>query len=476
MIRAQLPHARGLIAVVCLGLLLTAAASAQENLKLEQWLDFERVSDPQISPDGERIVYTRRWVDKVADKWQSSVWIMNADGSRNRFLLEGASPKWSPDGTRLAYLAQGEPKGQQLFVRWMDAEGGTTQVTRVEKAPRDFEWSPDGEQLAFVSPVPKTANWKIDMPKAPKGAKWTETPRIVERLTYRRDRQGFIEEGYSHIFVSPAGGGTPRQITTGDFNHGNSGLSWTPDGAEILFSALRVDDWEHQWRESNIWAVSVADKSMRRLTDRKGPDGSPRVSPDGKWVAYTGYDWTDDTYIDSKLSVMSIDGSANRVLTADLDRSPRGLRWAADSQSVTFNVSDSGTSNYYRASLDGEATKLTQGTHVLQISDVSADGRAVGVRTSPHEPGDIVSVDLGSDAITQLTAVNDDILADVGLGEVDEVWYDSVDGYRIQGWIVKPPGFDPAREYPMMLAIHGGPHGMYNVGFNFGWQEHAANG
>jgi dipeptidyl aminopeptidase/acylaminoacyl peptidase len=195
MIRSSYSRVSGIAAGLVLALALTAAVSAQETLKLSQWLDFERVSGPQISPDGQRIVYTRRWVDKVADKWKSSVWMMNADGSRNRFLLKGSSPKWSPDGERLAYLAEGEPKGQQIFVRWMDAEGGTTQVTRVEKAPRGFEWSPDGEQPAFVQLVPKTTSWKIDMPKPPKGAKWTESPRIVDRMTYRRDRQGFVEEG-----------------------------------------------------------------------------------------------------------------------------------------------------------------------------------------------------------------------------------------------------------------------------------------
>ena len=476
MIRSSYSRVSGIAAGLVLALALTTVVSAQETLKLSQWLDFERVSGPQISPDGQRIVYTRRWVDKVADKWESSVWMMNADGSRNRFLLKGSSPKWSPDGERLAYLAEGEPKGQQIFVRWMDAEGGTTQVTRVEKAPRGFEWSPDGEQLAFVQLVPKTTSWKIDMPKPPKGAKWTESPRIVDRMTYRRDRQGFVEEGYSHIFVSPSGGGTPRQITAGDYNHGSSGLSWTPDGTEILFSALRVDDWEYQWRESDVWAVKAADKAMRKLTDRKGPDGSPRVSPDGKWVAYTGYDWTDDTYIDSKLSVMAIDGSSHRVLTADFDRSPQGLIWASDSQRIYFNISDSGTRNYYTAKLDGTVSPITEGNHLLSVNDVSAEGRAVGTLSSPHEPGDVVSVDLGSGSIEQLTHVNDDILADVELGEVEEIWYDSVDDYRIQGWIVKPPDFDPTRKYPLMLAIHGGPHGMYGVGFNFGWQEHAANG
>lgn len=479
--RLALPRPAGssLAGALLLAALLPAsalvAADEEGRLQLAQYLDFERVSDPQISPDGSRIVYTRRWVDKVADEWKSSIWIMNTDGERNRFLLDGSSPRWSPDGTRLAYLNDGEPDGQQIFVRWMDAEGGTTQITRIEKAPRSIEWSPDSERIAFVQLVPKTEKWKIEMPTPPKGAKWTESPRIVERLTYRRDRQGFIEEGYRHVFVAPADGGTPRQLTIGDYNHGGDGLSWTPNGKEILFTSLRVDEWEYEWRESDIWAVRLEDKQLRQLTTRKGPDGSPSVSPDGTLVAYIGFDWTDDTYIDSRLYVMSIDGTGHRSLSDDLDRTPRGLQWGAGSSSIYFNVSDSGTSNLYRASVDGGAEAITQGSHMLSVSDTSSQGRAVGTLSSFHRPADIVTFDLDSAHIEQITHVNEDILADIVLGEVEEIWYDSVGGFRIQGWIVKPPNFDPARKYPLMLSIHGGPHGMYNVGFNFAWQEHVSN-
>ncbi len=466
------------ISIVSAALLLGAAsipspASAIDRLQLDTYLDMERVSDPQLSPDGSRVVYTRRMVNKVEDKWDAQVWIMNADGTRNRYLLDGSSPRWSPDGTRLAYVSSGEPQGSQIFVRWMDAEGGTTQITRVEKGPTQIEWSPDGERLAFVALVPQKTNWKIEMPKAPEGAKWTETPRIVESMTYRRDRQGFVEEGYRHVFAVPAGGGTPRQLTEGDYHHGQGGISWTPDSSEILFSAVRDDDWEYSWRESDVYAVNVTSGDVRQLTTRKGPDSSPVVSPDGKWVAYTGYDYTRDTYIDSKLHVMGLDGEGSRIVTASLDRSPSGLRWAPDSSGIYFNVSDSGTRNLYFAPLQGDLRQVTDGTHLVSVSSLTAD-RAVGTRTSFHEPGDVVSIDLGSGELTQLTAVNDDVLEGIELGDVEEIWYDSVGDYRIQGWVVKPPGFDPQKKYPLMLAIHGGPHGMYGVGFNFGWQEHAA--
>ncbi|MGH9863640.1 MAG: S9 family peptidase [Candidatus Acidiferrales bacterium] len=462
---------------------LTAAAEPRK-LTLDLYLEFETVAEPQISPDGAQIVYTRRWVDKVNDRWESGLWIMNADGSKNRFLVKGSSPRWSPDGTRIAYLADGEPKGQQVFVRWMDAEGAITQITRVEKTPENLAWSPDGRWIGFTMLVPKKESWDIKMPGRPEGAKWTEDPRVIQRLLYRMDRIGFIEEGYRQVFVVPAGGGTPRVLTSGDFDHGSSlvsfevsdGLSWTPDGKEILFTSLRTADWEYQWSEAEIYAVRVADQSIRQLTTRKGPDQNPVVSPDGRLVAYTGHDWTDDTHIESQLSVLGIDGSNPRLLTASLDRTPEDLRWAPDGSGIYFNLDDRGRRNFYFASLKGEVRAVTDGNHVLNVADINRNGQAVGTRSSYQQPSDIVAFSLTSPVLTQLTAVNEDILSDVKLGEAEEIWYTSTDALRIQGWIVKPPDFDPQKKYPLMLVIHGGPHAMYNVGFSFSWQNHAAEG
>lgn len=470
-------HVRLLLGTLAVALLPIAKGGAQPGgayLRLEQYLDWEDVQSPRLSPDGRQLIYTRRWIDKVSDRWESSLWIMNVDGGRNRFLVNGSSVEWSPDGQRIAYVARGEPAGTQVFVRWMDAEGAVSQVTRVTESPSDIQWSPDGKSIAFRMAVPYRESWNIPLPAAPKGAKWIEPPRIVTKLDYRQDRQGFTDDAYQHVFVVSADGGTPRQLTTGDWDHGAP--QWMPDGKSIVFAANRVPDAEYSWRQSDVYAVDVASGAIKQLTTRSGPDGQPVPSPDGKYIAYTGYDYTTDTWRDQQLYVMNADGSNPRSLTPQLDRSPAGLMWAADGSGIYFNAESEGSRNLYFASLGGQVRQVTRGAQVLTVTDIGKGGVAVGTSSTATRPNDVVTFSLLRPEPRALTAVNDDVLAGKTLGTQEEVWYTSVDGYRIQGWIVKPPDFDPAKRYPLMLEIHGGPHSMYNVGFNFARQNHAAEG
>ena len=455
------------------------AQAASDRLTLDVYLEMETVADPHLSPDATQVVYTRGRIDKLNDKRESSLWIMNADGSKNRSLVDGSNARWSPTGDRIAYLAHGKPKGMQIFVRYMDAEGAVTQITHVDQEPSNIRWSPDGTKIAFSMLVEDKTTWPIKMPKAPDGAKWTEAPRITERLHYRQDRQGFIDNGYHHIFVVSSDGGTARQITTGNFDHNSA--EWTPDGKSLLFSGLRSEDAEYAWRESEIYAADVATGKIRQLTTRKGPDQNPVVSPDGTKVAYTGYDWTKDTWIDSKLYVMNVDGSNAHLVSGDWDRSPTGVFWSADGNALYFNAQSEGSENLYMLSLTGQGAgkvaAVTKGVHMLTVSEINPKGKAIGVLSNPTKPGDIVSFDVKAPgAIKQLTAVNDDVLAGKKLGKVEEIWFTSADGLKIQGWYITPPDFDPSRKYPMQLHIHGGPHGMYGTGFDFAWQEMAANG
>ena len=473
--RSQAPWFLVLIAATLPSLASSQTAADTKTLTLEMYLDLESVSNPQISPDGARIVYTRGWVDKMNDRRESSIWIMNADGSKNHFLVDGSGPLWSPDGTRISYTASGEPEGSQIFVRWMDDEGATTQITRLEKGPGGITWSPDGQSISFSMNVDGEPAWSVNPPGRPDGATWTEGPKVVTRADYRQDRQGFIDEGWQHVFVVPAEGGTPRQLTNGDWNHSTG--RWTADGSELLFSSLRTEDSELSWRESEIYAVNVATEEIRQLTTRRGQDTGPLPSPRGDLIAYRGSDFNTDTYRNSGVYVMNLDGSGSRLISGDFDRNINSMEWAHDGSGVYVTISYQGARNVHFISVQGVVSEVTSGAHMLGLSSFTDQGFAVATLSGPQVPADIVSFDLdGPISFRQLTNVNDDIMAGVTLGDVEEIWYESLDGFQIQGWIIKPPDFDPSEQYPLMLSIHGGPHGMYNVGFNFAWQEHAANG
>ena len=272
----------------------------------------------------------------------------------------------------------------------------------------------------------------------------------------------------------PADGGTPRQVTSGEW--AANGTTWMPDGRSLLFTSNRIADSEYAWRESEIYKVDVASGAITPLTRRKGPDNGPVPSPDGKLIAYTGYDSTNATWKDATMYLMDADGGNVRALTEKLDRSPSGMMWAPDGGGVYFNVENEGSRNLYFVSLRGDVRAVTKGAQVLTVSDLGRSFLAVGTMSTTSKPTDIVAFDVRTPVIRPLTDVNGDVLAGKKLATTEEVWYTSVDGYRIQGWIVKPADFDPAKKYPLMLEIHGGPHSMYNVGFSFARQDHAANG
>ncbi|HSR43432.1 MAG TPA: DPP IV N-terminal domain-containing protein, partial [Longimicrobiales bacterium] len=346
------------------GLVAQGAESGPDSvLSAGHFLHWESVGSPQISPDGDRIVFTRARVDRVEDEWESAIWIMNADGTRKRHLVDGSNPVWSPDGDRLAYVAEGEPGGTQVFVRWMDGEGGPTQVTHLTEGPRNLQWSPDGTRLSFLMDVPAETGWKADVPAPPEGAEWTEAPRVVHRIHYRADGVGFTDETFTHLFTVPADGGSARQLTSGEWNVGarfdglpfGGSYDWVPDGSAIVFDGWREGDPDRNFRASHLYAVDVETLEVRRLTTEPGTWTAPEVSPDGRTVAFAGYSETDRTYVASDLWAMPLDGSGSkRRLSGELDRDPQDLHWAADGSGVWFTAEDRGSENVHFAPLSGD--------------------------------------------------------------------------------------------------------------------------
>ena len=449
----------------------------QEKLKLslDHYKNYEWTSNPTISPNGEQILYSRSWINLIDDKRETDLWIMNKNGSTNRFFLNGSNGKWSPDGSKIAFIKKGEPNGTQIFIKYLGVEGEPTQITKLEKSPSSMEWSPDGKFIAFLMHVSSEAALDpIGVPERPKGATWTKGPQVIDQVDYSQDRVGFLERGFRQIFVVPSEGGTARQITFGEFDDISGGISWLKDSESIVFSSYQKEDAEYARGQSNLYSVNINNLNLIELTSREGTESSPTVSPDGSKIAFVGSTWTKNFYHDRKMYVMDIDGSNLRCITESLDQTPSPGVWGKNSSGVYFNVREFGQSNVYHADIKGKVKKITNGNHMLTINDLVGSD-AVATWTDPSNPSDIISFSIDKpNKINRLTDVNKDIFYNVEFGEVEEITYKSVDEKYVQGWIVKPPNFDSNKKYPLVLRIHGGPHSMYHVGFNYNFQLHAA--
>ncbi|HEX9654202.1 MAG TPA: DPP IV N-terminal domain-containing protein, partial [bacterium] len=319
-------HVRVAVAIAAL-ILAEAAVSLFANDHSSRFdaadlFDLELATDPQISPDGGKIVYVRQFSDIMSDTKFSNLWIIDFDGSDHRPLTSGnyhdSSPRWSADGKQLIYISDRDDS-PQIYKMWLSS-GQDAKLTNLQNPPAGLAWSPDGKYISFTMLVPDSPYKLADLPTPPKGAEWAEPAKIIDKLTYRWDRVGYIKPGYTQLFVIPSEGGTPRQISSGDYYHGGFGFFggeavWTPDSKFLIMSANRKPDFEHDPLDSEVYEFALGDGSVRALTARKGPDNSPVVSPDGKWIVYTGFDDRYRGYQVTRLYVMNRDGSNSRVFT-----------------------------------------------------------------------------------------------------------------------------------------------------------------
>jgi acylaminoacyl-peptidase len=468
-----------------------AAAQAPATLKPLDIFNMELVTDPQISPDGTKIVYVRQFADIMGDRRHSNLWLVNLDDTGARPLTSGnfndTSPRWSPDGTEIAYISNrdGSP---QIYRRWLDS-GQTAKLTNIQSPPSGINWSPDGKWISFTSLVVDSPPSIAKIPKAPEGAKWAEPATVIDQLVYRFNAAGYLKPGYTHVFVVPSEGGTPRQVSTGKFHHAGpivraSEAIWTPDSQFLLLSTNRHPDYELEPLNTEVYEFRVSDGAVRPLTTRKGPDGDPAVSPDGRKIAYAGFDDKYQGYQVSQLYVMNRDGSNPKLISGSHDRDVRDPQWAPDGKSVVFTSDDHGVTALYQTSLDGTIRKLAANVGATMsaygggaTATLAKNGSFATTHARPDLPGEIAAASLSDPAVKALTSVNTDVFAGKTLGSVEEIWYtSSKDQRKIQGWIIKPPGFDPAKKYPLILEIHGGPFANYGERFDIEKQLMAAAG
>ena len=448
--------------------------------------DLQWASDPQISPDGRSIAYVRMSFDIKTDRPRGAVWLVGADGKHARPLpgaATGTKPRWSPDGTRLAYLGAAADGSTQLFVYWTDS-GATAAISNFTESPSSLAWSPDGRWLGFTMPVAAERKpLKVDLPEAPKNAHWADPPKLIDRMVFRADGEGYLPNVFSQLFIIAADGGAARQLTQGDFDHAGT-PAFTADGKSVLITANRRADADYEPIDSEIYRVDLSDGSIHALTDRRGPDQHPVVSPDGKHIAYLGFDDKRLGYQATQLYVMDNDGSHSHSLTPNLDRDAAAPQWAGDSRQLVFQYGDHGSTKIAAVDLGGKMHVLADDLGGNDITrpysggsfSIAANGRFAYTKAAPLAPAALATGTSPRDIAT-LTALSDTLLRQRTLGMVEELSFESsVDHRRIQGWIVKPPGFDAAKKYPLLLEIHGGPFASYGPSFAAEIELYAAAG
>ena len=476
--------ALSLIALVATSAGDVFAADARQFKPLDVF-QLQWANNPEISPDGRSVVYERSYFDIMKDRKRSNLWIIDIASGNQRPLTSGSANDgqvaWSPDGKRLAYVSL-EDGSAQIHMRWMDS-GQSARITTLTEGPQGLSWSRDGKWLAYASRVPIEGKQLATMPAKPKGAEWADPVKLIDRLNYRFDGVGYIDPGYTQIFVVAADGGSPRQVTSGDYNYAEN-PAWTHDGKSLIVSSNRREDWEYHPFESELYRIDLDSGAFTQLTDRNGPDTHPLISPDGKQIAYLGFDDKHLGYQGNHLYLLDLSSGKSRVLTESFDFDIGNPSWDANGHGLFFSYDDKGVSKIgYANASDGKIETVASdfggtamGRPYAGGAMSAAAGKVAYTRGTEYRAADVAVIERGGTSRV-LTNLNANLLDHKDLATVEELWTaSSADSRPVEGWIVKPPHFDPAKKYPLLLEIHGGPYSNYGPRFAPEIQLYAAAG
>jgi dipeptidyl aminopeptidase/acylaminoacyl peptidase len=491
------------------------AGSQKRHITEKDLFDFVWVANPQLSPDGARVAFTRVNCDEKRTGYETSIWIAATDAKEAPLRMTGgkhdAQPRWSPDGKRLVFVRGGDkdetgkPKPGQLAM--LSLEGGEARmITDLPKGASNPVWSPDGKRIAFVSSTTQEDIQKVQHKKnsAKPGDTQAESEHesdvhVISRAVYRSNDEGYLDpKRHAHIWtleVPTASDELPKpvQVTSGNFDEGQP--VWSHDSSRIYFATRRIDEPYYELPSVDIYSVPAAGGNPEQLVTIPMGISDVVLSPDGRKLAFHGsVTQPIRSYSQPDLWVMDVvPGAKPQNLTADYDfdmgdsvfgdnAAPRGgggrtLYWSPDGRWLFDIVSKQGRTPLVRVDArSGKVTEITRGDQAVLDSSVSSDASAiVALVSSPVMIGDLFAIS-SNGTQTRLTDFNRNLWSQLNLTAPEEINYTSFDGKRIQGWIQKPPDFDAQKKYPLILNIHGGPHAAYGWVFDHEFQWMAAKG
>jgi dipeptidyl aminopeptidase/acylaminoacyl peptidase len=462
----------------CAGLHYPALAQSvrpTRTVTADDLFGIRRVQGPQLSPDGEWVAYTVTTTSLEDERSETRIWMIPTSGGEAiPMTAKGSSasrPRFSPDGRYLSF--QAARNGGKTQVWTLNRLGGEArQLTDVPQGVSSYEWSPGGTRLVLAIKDRKPGEDDDDVEKSQ-----TPEPWVIDRLQFKRDNVGYLDNLRTHLYVFDLAGKNLVQITSGD--HDCSQPVWSPDGKSVAFVSNRTDNPDGN-DNSDIWIVA-ADNTDRggtvlQLTTGAGADYAPAWSPDGSRIAYVTVTQPEIIwYATNHLAVISSEGGTREVLTASLDRNVSSPRFSPDGRWIYFGLEDSAERHLARIEVSGnKLERPITGPREVTAYTMNSQGTVVTLISEPHMPGEIFVWERGD--VRQLTSTNDSLMASLRLAEVENVQFNSRDGTEIEGFIFLPPGFDRRLRYPTLLRIHGGPVSQYDFGFSFEAQLFAAHG